>query len=264
MRVSVWLTGLTTNGTVSTDSKAPSVSSVKSVVSLVRQLRCTILCLAIACAPLHHTHAASILAAGDEDLVATLPPTTNAPTTNPPPEATLDTILDSAFASSAITGAVPPAAQEKTLADTDARDSKIDALVDTIRDSYEKSIPRDRLDEAKEEQFLEDVRRHLESSQLSPPPSTNPDDYRQRQHKEILLTGERNAVIMGGDEGSLSLAEHGDETIYTYRDQAGNVIYEGPVESREDREKIPFDVWKLYYEMERDRMESRKQSDSEP
>lgn len=132
---------------------------------------------------------------------------------------------------------------------------QVDILVDRIREAYEDNLPNARLDDHQEQAFLQDVRRHLEAAKLQLP-STNPDDYETREYQDGVPVNNKAPRGLGGDEGSLSLSQLDGETIYTYRDQKGRIIYQGPIDSRDDRQHLPFEVWKKYFELERDAEES--------
>lgn len=136
---------------------------------------------------------------------------------------------------------------------------RIDTLLDHIRQSYEDSLPSERIDPVQMEQFMEDVRKHLASADLNAP--LHPDAYRVRPLPNLTPTGDKDLVMQGGDEANLVISIRDGEKVYTYRDPDGNVIYQGALETREDREKVPLEVWKKLYELERAEQVSRPGAD---
>lgn len=137
---------------------------------------------------------------------------------------------------------------------------RVDALLDLIRNSYENSLPTEGIDPILVQQFMDDVRKHLSSSDLNAP--LHPDAYRVRPLPNLTPTGEKNLVTQGGAEANLVISIRDGQKVYTYRDADGNVIEQGALDTREDRELIPLEVWKKLYELERAEPESTPGTDA--
>jgi hypothetical protein len=129
---------------------------------------------------------------------------------------------------------------------------QVDALLEHVRSAYDASGPYDRFDPAEEQLILEAARRQLETSFLKPP-STNVEDYRQPEviAPPVMIPDEGDAITFSSERGTLSVSSQGDVRTFTLRDTDGNVIFDGPVTTQEDRQKLPPDAWKKYYEWEK-------------
>lgn len=135
-----------------------------------------------------------------------------------------------------------------------AGDSAImEQLVEHIRRTYEQYLSPHALDEATLSTVPADRRRHPAAALTMPP--EDPDAYRYRPIADIQPSDDQNTMTRGGAEASLSLSVRDGQRVYTYRDTAGNVIHEGPLETSEDRRNVPIEVWKLLYEMENTKTE---------
>lgn len=137
----------------------------------------------------------------------------------------------------------------------------IDALLDGIRRAYEHSLPPEVSTPAQIEQFMHDVRLELEAADLVPP--LDPDAYRTRRPPVVAPADEGRATVRVDEDSSITLGERDGEQVYTVRDAEGNIVHEGTLESREDRENIPIDVWKELYQLEREKMQEALEKESQ-
>ncbi|MCE9615677.1 MAG: PDZ domain-containing protein [Lentisphaerae bacterium] len=129
-------------------------------------------------------------------------------------------------------------------------------LMQHLQVAFEEVRPHDRLNASDDAPYMEALRRQLEDVYLSPP-TTNADDYRVRQYAVYTPNDERNPVTQRSADGSLTVTEQEGQRIYTFQNDAGEIMYEGAVQSREDLDKMPASVWKQFYKLERDRREAQ-------
>ena len=131
-------------------------------------------------------------------------------------------------------------------------ESSINEILAHIQHSHEERIPERPVEARSMDAFMGDIREKLESVQWKPPLS--PKAY--RRARKIVTT---NELYFGADSDVLSISDEkmsakmtvGDQGSYLIvEDTAGNIVFEGPVNTREERMNIPGQAYKYMDHLE--------------
>ncbi len=171
-----------------------------------------------------------------------------------------DRVEDWDWSSNAMGPAVDPEAGEAPESPLAAATTDVDQvalLMATIRGAYLDALPTETFDPHQMDRFLDDVRQRLESAALIPP--LDPDAYRERPLPQLppVIEGEEGGSVVLDEESSLTLSRRDGRPVYSYRDSQGNILHEGFLDTREDRQDVPFEVWRKLYEFERENRDAQ-------
>ncbi len=138
--------------------------------------------------------------------------------------------------------------------------ASIDDILAHIRKSHDRRIEIQEADEPDMDAFIGDVREKLESVRWSPPMS--PKDYQRRRKPEPLATNdiyyasEYETLSISDDEMSARMVLGDDGSFLIVQDEEGNIVFEGPVNTREERMRIPGKAFKYMDHLEQLREDS--------